>query len=177
MEREFLEQLAAGTAAPGGGAAGAYAGAMAAALVAMVARLTARDPQHNEIERLQQTISQADELRGQLVQSAGEDSAAFSAYLAARQVDDEAQQQAARQVIDVPLTTAAMAQQVSLLAAWLCEAGQGSARPDACVAADLARVCLETALMNARANLALLADGGERHAYLLRIEALQAEAV
>ena len=36
----FLDDLAAGTAAPGGGSAAAYAGAMAAALVGMVARLT-----------------------------------------------------------------------------------------------------------------------------------------
>src|SRR5262249_19669317 len=36
----FLDRLAAGTAAPGGGAAAAYAGAMGAALVSMVGRLT-----------------------------------------------------------------------------------------------------------------------------------------
>ena len=65
----FLDDLAAATAAPGGGSAAAYAGAMGAALIAMVAGLTIGKKKYVAVEAEMQAVRvQAEELRKELTE-------------------------------------------------------------------------------------------------------------
>src|SRR5512133_1044680 len=98
VEASFLDELAKGTASPGGGSASAHAGATGAALVAMVARLTVGKKKYADVEaRMWQITEQAEGLRSALTAAVKEDAAAFEAYLAAvRMAKETAEQQAAR---------------------------------------------------------------------------------
>ena len=70
----FLDDLAAATAAPGGGSAAAYAGAMGAALVAMVAGLTIGKKKYAAVEATMQAIRvQAEGLRKELTDAVEDD--------------------------------------------------------------------------------------------------------
>jgi len=58
----FLDEIAAATAAPGGGSAAAYAGALGAALTAMVSGLTIGKKKYVEVEaEMQAVLVQAEE--------------------------------------------------------------------------------------------------------------------
>ncbi|MHC1784654.1 MAG: cyclodeaminase/cyclohydrolase family protein [Anaerolineaceae bacterium] len=60
----FLDELAAGTAAPGGGSAAAFSGAAAASLCAMVARLTVGKKKYAAVEtQMYACIDEAEALR------------------------------------------------------------------------------------------------------------------
>nr|HRL11065.1 glutamate formimidoyltransferase [Aggregatilineales bacterium] len=80
----FLDELAAGTAAPGGGSAAAYGGAMGASLVAMVARLTVGKKKYADVEaRMNEIVVEADQLRAALSKGVERDAAAFGEVMAA----------------------------------------------------------------------------------------------
>src|SRR5262245_60192980 len=78
----FLDALASGSPAPGGGAAAALGGAMAGALVAMVCRVTAA--REREPSGIGDHVAAADGLRDRLTALAGEDMRAYEGVLAAR---------------------------------------------------------------------------------------------
>jgi len=90
----YLDALAAGTAAPGGGSAAALAGAMAAALLEMACNLTANRPRfaahHPEIEAAR---TGAARLRQELTGLAQLDSEAYGAVLAAYRLPKTTPQQ------------------------------------------------------------------------------------
>ena len=76
---QFLEQLAAPTAAPGGGSAACYAGAMSAAIVEMCAGLAA----NKERPGARDILEPAADLRRAFVRQAQLDAEAFEAVMAA----------------------------------------------------------------------------------------------
>jgi glutamate formiminotransferase/formiminotetrahydrofolate cyclodeaminase len=107
---DFLDALAAGTAAPGGGSAAAYAGAAGAALVAMVARLTIGKKKYAQVEAEMQTmLEKAETLRAELSQAIQEDASAFEGVMAAFKLPkDNPKQQVERQkAIDAATLAAA----------------------------------------------------------------------
>ena len=124
---DFLDALADGTPAPGGGSAAAYTGAAAAALAAMVARLTLGKKKYLSVEaEMYALLDEAETLRRELKTAIEKDARAFTAVMDAfklpRDTDEEA---AARQVAidaatltaaEVPLETARMAVRVMALA-------------------------------------------------------------
>jgi methenyltetrahydrofolate cyclohydrolase len=121
----FLEEVAARTPAPGGGAVAAMAGASAAALVSMAARFSSSDA----------LAAAGDELRARLVQLADDDAAAYTAVLAAR---GEARKEAMRVATDVPRAIASAAAEVATLAHGLVSSGNPNLLGDARVAEILA---------------------------------------
>jgi formiminotetrahydrofolate cyclodeaminase len=121
----FLDEVAARTPAPGGGAVAAMTAASAAALVSMAARFSSSD-----------AVAEAgDELRARLVRLADDDAAAYTAVLAAR---GEARREALRAATDVPRAIASAAAEVALLAHGLVESGSPRLVGDARVAELLA---------------------------------------
>jgi len=183
----FLDDLAAGTPAPGGGSAAAYAGAMGAALVAMVARLTigkksyqAVQPQMNEI------LKQAERLRAELTEAVQADSAAFEAVMAAFKLPKNTEkaesdrntaiEEATKGAAQVPLKVSQNAVSVMALAERAVALGNLNAISDAASAAALARASLTAAGCNVRINVASLNDRAAGDAFLDQLQALEDRA-
>ena len=100
----FLNALADGTPAPGGGSASAYSGAAGAALVSMVARLTVGRKKYFDVEAQMRTVLEhAEALRDELTRAIEEDASAFNAVLESFMLPkDNTQQKAARdQAIEI----------------------------------------------------------------------------
>ncbi|KAF0107817.1 MAG: glutamate formiminotransferase / formiminotetrahydrofolate cyclodeaminase [Anaerolineaceae bacterium] len=183
----FLDSLAAGTAAPGGGSAAAYAGAMGAALVAMVARLTIGKKKYAEVEaQMTEILNQAERLRRDLTAAVDEDAAAFESILAAFKLPKEtpAQQSARNAAIEaatlkaaqVPLATAGNAVKTLALAERCAALGNLNAISDAASAAAMCRAALTGAAYNVRINVNALAGKQAGEPLLVQIAALEEKA-
>jgi glutamate formiminotransferase/formiminotetrahydrofolate cyclodeaminase len=166
---DFLDQLAAGSATPGGGAAAAHAGAMAAALVSMVARLTVGKKKYADVEaRMQAIIERAETLRSELTAAVDQDSAAFDALMQAFKLPkstteeiaarEQAVEAATRHASEVPLSVARAAVDVLELAAQVAEAGNANALCDAGTGAALAVACFQGASLNVNTNIQTMKD-------------------
>ncbi len=185
-EPDFLERLAAGTPTPGGGAAAAFTAAQAAALAAMVGRLTVGKKKYKDVEaEIWPLIEEADTLRRELAAKAEEDAAAFEAYMTARKLPRNTEEEkaarahaileATRRAADVPLETARLALQVIGLAKRLAEIGNVNAITDAGTAAALARAGIEGASLNVRINATGLPEN-EASDLLAQMREIVAEA-
>jgi glutamate formiminotransferase/formiminotetrahydrofolate cyclodeaminase len=183
----FLDELAAGTATPGGGSASAYAGAMAAALIAMVARLTVGKKKYAEVEtQMQEIIERAEGLRSRLQAAVQEDAKAFETLMQAFKLPkgsaeeqaarEESIQAATRQAAEVPLSVASMAVEALELAARVAEKGNTNALSDAGTGAAMAVAALSGAALNVRTNLLSLNDEDYVRSALARIHELWEQA-
>ncbi len=183
----FLDDLAAATAAPGGGSAAAYAGAMGAALVAMVAGLTIGRKKYAEVEAEMQAVRvHAEELRKKLTDAVEDDSAAFEAVMGAFKLSKETQEQqksraAAIQMATinaayVPLNTARYTLKVMELAARCVRDGNLNAISDAMSGAAMARASLTVAGYNIRINLKSLEDKSAGERILMELAGLEKQA-
>ncbi len=161
----FLDDVAAGTATPGGGAVAALAGALGAALSEMVGRLTTGKKKYAESEpEIQSAISTATSLRSRLMASIDSDIEAYSKVMEAYRIDKtnpdrEAHiQTALREAADVPLRV----MQLSLESMWVtrtvADKGNVNAATDAAVAAQMALAAVEGAALNVRVNVKDLSD-------------------
>jgi glutamate formiminotransferase/formiminotetrahydrofolate cyclodeaminase len=183
----FLDELAAGTAAPGGGSAAAYSAAMGAALVAMVARLTVGKKKYAHVEsRMNEIIVEADRLRADLTESVQRDAAAFGEVMAAFRLPKEtSEQQTARATAietathhasEVPLGVAGLAARVLELAADLAETANSNAVSDAGSAGAMAGAALHAAGLNVRINAASVQDQDAAQRWQVSLNELQERA-
>ncbi len=183
----FLDQIAAATAAPGGGSAAAYAGAMGAALTAMVAGLTLGKKKYADVEsEMQAILMQAEELRKELTRAVEDDAAAFEAVLGAFRLpketeDQQKNRQAAIQIATwnaahVPLHTVGNSVRVMELAARCAKVGNLNAISDAMSAAELARAALNAAGYNVRINLKSLDDRSAGEKMLIELGIFEKKA-
>ncbi len=183
----FLDALAEGTPAPGGGSAAAYSGAAGAALVAMVARLTLGKKKYAEVEQqMYAMLASAEGLRKELTATIQRDADAFDAVMAAmrmpRDTDEEAAvrlaaiQDATLKAAQVPLETARMAVEVIGLALQAVTLGNLNAISDGATGAALARAALSGAGYNVRTNVAGLADLTRGQPLLAEVRRLEARA-
>lgn len=165
----FLDALAAGTAAPGGGSASAYSGAAAAALTAMVARLTIGKKKYADVEdQMKVILDQAEILRSNLTLAIEQDAAAFEQVMAAfklpkdspeaETIRQKAIEAATIQATQVPLSVARQSVQVMELALQALTHGNLNAISDAGVAAVQAQAALTGAGYNVRINLPGIKD-------------------
>jgi glutamate formiminotransferase/formiminotetrahydrofolate cyclodeaminase len=183
----FLDDLAAATATPGGGSAAAYAGAMAAALVAMVARLTVGKKKYAEVEpQMKEILAQAERLRRELTAGVEQDSAAFEGVMAAFKLPKETPEQqekraaaiqaATLQAAHVPLEAARRAVDVLALAERCVALGNLNAISDGASAAALSRAALTAASLNVRINVNSLTDKAAGEELLAGLAALEKKA-
>lgn len=183
----FLEALAAGTPAPGGGSAAAYAGAAGAALVAMVARLTIGKKKYAAVEaQMQAVLTRAEALRAILQEAVALDAAAFEAVMAAyRLPKDTPEQQAGRSraiettmlaAADAPLKVAGMAVEVMELASQVIALGNLNAISDGASGAAMARAALAGSGLNVRINVNSLENPQSSEALVAALESLEQRA-
>ncbi len=179
----FLDDVASGTPAPGGGSVAAFAGALAAALAAMVARLTLGRKKYAGVEAdMQPALATAESLRDKLLKAVDEDAAAYAAVLTANKIDktspnrDGAIQAAVRGATESPLRVA----RLSLEALWalrtVVEKGNPNATSDGAVGAYMALAAVEGAALNVRVNLPGLTDEAYVADVRERIEKIVQEA-
>lgn len=150
----WLEELAAGTPAPGGGSAAALAGALSGALVVMVARLTTgRKPYAAVQARVDEILAEANTLRAELRRLMDEDAVAYARVGSASK---PAKDDALLGAIQTPLAMARRAARLIALAREIAEIGNPNARSDAKVGEMLARAALGAAVENVKVNVAML---------------------
>ena len=176
----WIDELAAGTPAPGGGSAAALAGVIAAALVAMVCRLTIGRKAYASVEsQAQEILQEAENLRRMLRAQVDDDAASYEAVMAAYRLrkDDPQRAGAMDRALFVaamtPLNTAQAAVTVGRLAQIVGAIGNKNVRSDATVAASLARSAAVGALENVRVNLEALSDpslGADLHQVVAGLE-------
>ena len=161
-DERYIDQLAAATPTPGGGAAAGHAGAMGAALCEMVAGLTANRRQyasvHSEIAELKQNASL---LRAELEQAIVDDAYVYQRVITVLSHRTEKNDRTVIQAIEdalvgaaqVPLNVMKLSLQVTDIAARLTEIGLHHATADAAAAASLARSAASISRINIFANL------------------------
>ncbi len=183
-EPDFLNQLAAATPTPGGGAAAAHTAAEGAALVEMVARLTIGKKKYQDVqERMYELIDQAEELRKHLVQASENDSAAFEkvlqAFRLAKTTEEEIQmreqeiQKATIHAAEVPLDVASMALEVMKLAFEAAQTGNLNAISDAASGLFFAKSALTSAALNVRTNTLGITDQSINQKLLENVQELE----
>ena len=161
---DFIEAVAEGTPAPGGGSAAAHTGALGAALAVMVARLTVGRAKYVEVEpECWQIIEKGEQLRKELQQAVVLDAEAFEGILKARRLPKDSEElqtkrqnamrEATLQAARVPLMNAAKSIEVMKLALRMAEIGNVNAISDAGAGVNLGKAAFEAAAMNVRINL------------------------
>jgi len=185
--QDFLDSLAEGTPAPGGGSAAAYAGAAGAALAAMVARLTLGKKKYLDVEaQMYALLERAEALRAALTQAIQVDAEAFEAVMASYRLPKDTDEEAAlrQQAVEaamlnaarVPLETARMAVEVMGLCAQAVAIGNLNAISDGASGAALARAALTGAGYNVRINVSSLGDTSKGETLLQEIRQLESRA-
>ncbi len=183
----FIEAVAEGTPAPGGGSAAAHAGALAAALTVMVARLTVGRAKYVEVEpECWQIIEKSEVLRKELTAAVALDAESFDGILKARRLPkDTEDQQAKRQAAIrkatlhaacVPLENAGKCVEVMQLAMRMAEIGNVNAISDAGAGVNLGKAAFEAAAMNVRINLLGIEHETEPAEMLGQLNALSVQA-
>jgi len=166
---KFLEKIAAGTAAPGGGSVAALNAALSASLTEMVANLTVGKKGYEAAEKdMREIAARASELRKKLAKDIDNDAAAYNEVLKAFKMskDTEKDQDRRTKAIQasfknaalVPLGVARDAIRIMELTSKVVRKGNKNAAIDAAVGTLAARAAVMGALYNVKANLNFIDD-------------------
>jgi len=164
QEISFLDRVAEGTTAPGGGSAAAHVGALGAALAVMVARLTTGRKNYQDVEaECWQTIEKGEELRARLTEAIEIDAKSFDGIIQARRLprDTEENQKIRENAImeasfhaaAVPLHTTEMCLDVMRLGLRMAEVGNVNCISDAASGVYQAFAGMQSAVLNVKINL------------------------
>ncbi len=185
--RHFMDAVAAGTPAPGGGSVAALSGALAAALGEMMSRLTSGKKRYASVHaRVQELQTRLEELRRQLTTAIEADAESFRRVMVAFQLPQETEEQrrlrdqeiqhALKGATRVPAQTAEAAHAVLRILTELAEIGNPNALADITVGAQLALAAIKGAYYNVLSNLAAITDHAFNNEYHGRVLALVEEA-
>jgi methenyltetrahydrofolate cyclohydrolase len=158
----FLELVASGESAPGGGAAAAVAVALAAGLSSMSTILSS-----SHLPDAAWLIYRTDRLRQDVALLAQDDAEAYGRVIAAQRTQDQSVQAALSEAADVPLAIAEVGTEIAEVAARLVtEDGNPNLKGDAIAAVLLAEAGVRVASALVRINLSAagLEDGRLNHA-------------
>ena len=186
--KEFVEETASESPAPGGGSVAATLGALGAALATMVANLSShRRGWDDRWEEFSDWAERGKVCHDELLRLVDEDTNAFNAILDAlrlpkatdaEQTDRTAAIQAAtRRAIEVPFRVMVVAYESMQTIAAMAEFGQETSVSDAGVAALCARSAVIGAYLNVRINAADLEDTAAAEAFIARGAAIEKQAI
>jgi len=161
----FIEQLAAPTAAPGGGSASAATGAMAAALGCMVASMSRGKKAYLQYEaQLSDAIAQLSQIREDLKAAIDADAASFDDVMVAfKKAKDHPEAQAEvdaamKRATEIPMKVAEQAHETGQILAALRPITNPRMASDITVGLGLAKAAGDGALANVEINLADMTD-------------------
>jgi formiminotetrahydrofolate cyclodeaminase len=165
----FIDEVARGTAVPGGGSVAAYAGTLAAALGAMVCHLTiGHHDSGTSDDEARELLEELNDLRTELRQDIDADTESFTRVMTARRLpqgsDAErlqrtmAIEQAIKGATGVPLRVAESSLAVLELLDELAEIARADALSELAVGAQMALAAIRGASYTIFANLGILGD-------------------
>lgn len=167
--QDFITELAADSAAPGGGSAAALAGCLGAALTKMVCNLSLDEAKFGAVlPEIQAIQSQAADLLTKLTRAVDEDAAAFNEVMAAYKLPKATEeektarlaliQQSMKKAALLPLGVAGDCLEVLKLAGRILPIGNANAASDAAVSGLMAYAALQGAIYNVKINLGSIKD-------------------
>jgi len=185
--REFVDEVASESPAPGGGSVAALAGSLGAALAAMVGNLSVGKRGYEAAwAGLSDLAVRAQRVKDSLILAVDEDTAAFNAIMEANRMPkateadkrarDAAIQRSYESACLVPLETAKACLEAIGLCAYAAEKGNANSVSDAGVGALMARAGVEGAVLNVLINLGSVADAAFAKRMRAEAEAQLAEA-
>jgi glutamate formiminotransferase/formiminotetrahydrofolate cyclodeaminase len=185
--KDFVEETASESPAPGGGSVSAAVGALGAALATMVANLSAHKRGWDDRwEEFSNWAEKGKRFHVELLRLIDEDTQAFNALMAAfglpqgsdseKAARKQAIQDATRKAIDVPLKVMETALASMEVVKAMAEIGNPNSVSDAGVAALCARTAVLGAGLNVRINAKGLDDKSAAAEFLARAERLKSDA-
>jgi len=186
--KKYLDEAASGASTPGGGSVAALAGALGAALTSMVCNFTVGKKKYADVEaEVSQILSEADALRGELLDLMVEDTQVYgqvsAAYGMPRGTDEEkaarteAIQGALKAAMGAPLKAAICCHKIMKLNEPLVDKGNKNLISDVGVAILLAESAMRSAIMNVEINLSFIKDEKLCEETREKLRPLLAEAV
>ena len=186
--KEFVEETASESPAPGGGSVAATLGALGAALGTMVANLSAHRPGWDDRwKEFSEWAERGQACVAELLDLVDEDTNAFNAIIsasrlphgtAAEEVSRAAAIQAAtKRAIDAPFRVMEVALESMETIGAMAEIGQASSVSDAGVAAICARSAVMGSYLNVRINAASLEDESAASQFIQLGAAIQEQAI
>lgn len=186
--KKYLDEAASGASTPGGGSVAALAGALGAALTSMVCNFTVGKKKYADVEaEVSQILSEADALRGELLDLMVEDTQVYgqvsTAYGMPRGTDEEkaarteAIQGALKAAMGAPLKAAICCHKIMKLNEPLVDKGNKNLISDVGVAILLAESAMRSAIMNVEINLSFIKDEKLCEETRQKLRPLLAEAV
>lgn len=184
--RDFIEELASDSPAPGGGSIAALSGASGAALLSMFAGLTIGKEKYKESEsEMRRLLSLAQQKAADLLQAVDNDTAAFNQLMAAfRLPKSTAEEKANRKeaiaaaldkTIEIPLGVATHCVELLGEIVSLISKGNENAVTDAGVGALVLHAGMRGAIYNVRINLLSIKNEQKREDFKNRIKKLTKE--
>ena len=186
--KKYLDEAASGASTPGGGSVAALAGALGAALTSMVCNFTVGKKKYKDVEaEVAQILSEAEELRGKLLELMVEDTQVYGQVSAAygmprgtpeeKEARSEAIQSALKAAMGAPLEAAICCHKILKLNEPLVEKGNKNLISDVGVAVLLAESAMRSAILNVEINLSYIKDEKLCQEIREKLRPLIAEAV
>jgi glutamate formiminotransferase/formiminotetrahydrofolate cyclodeaminase len=186
--KEFVDETASESPAPGGGSVAAYLGSLGASLATMVANLsTAKKGWENDFEYFSYWAEKGQHLKDQLLFLVDEDTRAFNAIMSAFQLPKSSEleiadrkkaiQDATVFAIETPLKVMKTAYESMTLIAEMAEKGNPNSVSDAGVGALCARSAVYGAYLNVKINASSLSDKDKATAYIAEADAILKDAL
>ena len=171
--KEFVEELASSSPAPGGGSVSAISASLASALTSMVCNLTVGKKSYNELEEdkkasIDETLKECEELKFKFLDLMNEDTKVFLELMETfkmpkdteeeKKVRSEKIQLGYKKSLEVPLSTAKAAFELYKYILIAAQYGNKNAVSDAGVAALMTQSAIEAAILNVKINMSSIKD-------------------
>lgn len=171
--KEFVEELASSSPAPGGGSVSAISASLASALTSMVCNLTVGKKAYNELEEdkkasIDETLKACEELKFKFLDLMNEDTEVFLELMKTfkmpkdteeeKKVRSEKIQLGYKKSLEVPLSTAKAAFELYKYILIAAQYGNKNAVSDAGVAALMTQSAIEAAILNVKINMSSIKD-------------------
>ncbi|WP_461612336.1 cyclodeaminase/cyclohydrolase family protein [Clostridium sp. Marseille-QA1073] len=190
--KEFVEELASSSPAPGGGSVSAISASLASALTSMVCNLTVGKKSYNELEddkkaSIDETLKACEELKFKFLDLMNEDTKVFLELMETfkmpkdteeeKKVRSEKIQLGYKKSLEVPLSTAKAAFELYKYILIAAQYGNKNAVSDAGVAALMTQSAIEAAILNVKINMSSIKDEEYKNGIEKDIENISSEGI